>query len=291
MKLILSRKGFDSSAGGCPNPIFPDGSMLALPIPDSDSKIAYDEINYHHPEHGALKVSDLVSQLTRKKIKPKSGAHLDPDMIESVYPRSEYWRPVLGQTGAAQGHLAKQGVGEGDVFVFFGVFRDVELYKEGRRKAVWRFDPGTKPKHIIWGWMKVGQVLPVDQTDFSTPEHAWLRYHPHLHGSHSRGESEPNNTLYLSSDSGVFPKVSEALILTDPNSQKPTYWQLPASFYPKNSETALTYHQKLNRWSQTEEDAATGLCHLQSAARGQEFVLDMDNSPDVQSWLEELISL
>ena len=25
MRLILSRKGFDSSSGGCPSPIFPDG--------------------------------------------------------------------------------------------------------------------------------------------------------------------------------------------------------------------------------------------------------------------------
>src|ERR1035441_4619606 len=31
MKLILSRKGFDSSAGGKPSPIFPDGTMISLP--------------------------------------------------------------------------------------------------------------------------------------------------------------------------------------------------------------------------------------------------------------------
>ncbi len=32
-KLILSRKGFDSASGGCPSPIFPDGTMFSLPIP------------------------------------------------------------------------------------------------------------------------------------------------------------------------------------------------------------------------------------------------------------------
>ena len=32
-KLILSRKGFDTQAGGKPSPVFPDGSMFSLPIP------------------------------------------------------------------------------------------------------------------------------------------------------------------------------------------------------------------------------------------------------------------
>ena len=36
MKVILSRKGFDSSNGGCPSPILPDGTLLSLPIPTDD---------------------------------------------------------------------------------------------------------------------------------------------------------------------------------------------------------------------------------------------------------------
>ena len=31
MKIILSRKGFDSANGGGPSPIFPDGRLLSLP--------------------------------------------------------------------------------------------------------------------------------------------------------------------------------------------------------------------------------------------------------------------
>lgn len=34
MKIILSRKGFDSSVGGVASPLFPDGTLLSLPIPD-----------------------------------------------------------------------------------------------------------------------------------------------------------------------------------------------------------------------------------------------------------------
>jgi len=45
MKVILSRKGFDSSNGGCPSPIMPDGTLLSMPIP-SDDKDSYDDLSY-----------------------------------------------------------------------------------------------------------------------------------------------------------------------------------------------------------------------------------------------------
>ena len=34
-RIILSRKGFDSSSGGVASPIFSDGSLCSLPIPFS----------------------------------------------------------------------------------------------------------------------------------------------------------------------------------------------------------------------------------------------------------------
>ena len=37
MKVILSRKGFDSSNGGVPSPIMPDGTLLSMPIPTEDN--------------------------------------------------------------------------------------------------------------------------------------------------------------------------------------------------------------------------------------------------------------
>jgi len=45
MKVILSRKGFDSGTGGYPSPILPDGTLLSLPIPDATSDIKYSDIN------------------------------------------------------------------------------------------------------------------------------------------------------------------------------------------------------------------------------------------------------
>jgi len=32
LKVILSRKGFDSSNGGCPSPIMPDNTLLSFPM-------------------------------------------------------------------------------------------------------------------------------------------------------------------------------------------------------------------------------------------------------------------
>lgn len=63
MKLILSRKGFDSAAGKCPNPILPDGRMVALPIPDKNSIVSYGEI-----QRDGLSIGLIVEQLTQGRL-------------------------------------------------------------------------------------------------------------------------------------------------------------------------------------------------------------------------------
>src|SRR5262249_40535555 len=92
MKIILSRKGFDSSAGGCPSPIFEDGTMMSLPIPARDSPIEYADVA----------LAQLVTDLTRGAITGADRAHLDPDLARSTLPRARGWRPLFGQLGAAQ---------------------------------------------------------------------------------------------------------------------------------------------------------------------------------------------
>ena len=52
MKIIISRKGFDSISGGVPSPIFPDGKILSLPIPDKNSKITYKKILWENNNIG-----------------------------------------------------------------------------------------------------------------------------------------------------------------------------------------------------------------------------------------------
>ena len=47
MRVILSRKGFDSQYGGMPSPILPDGTLLSLPIPSkTDMETKYRDLYY-----------------------------------------------------------------------------------------------------------------------------------------------------------------------------------------------------------------------------------------------------
>lgn len=276
LKLILSRKGFDSAAGGCPSPILPDGRLLSLPIPDRHSAIRYGDIDFGD-DYGAL-----ISQLTRGRLNRGSRAHLDPDLEASHLPRAPGWRPVLGQSGAAQGHLRKQQVGCGDLFLFFGLFRPVETHQ--RR---WRFIPGAPPRHIIWGWMQVAEVLSVDGSARGEP---WLAYHPHL-----QMPEDPNNTLYCASDclsaavasdlpgSGTFRHCRSSLQLTAADSPNPSRWLLPPWFSP-DGRPPLTYHNQLKRWQPHDQG-----CILQCAARGQEFILDTAYYPQALAWIDGLI--
>lgn len=78
MKIIFSRKGFDSGSGGFPSPIFPDGRLLSLPIPDKKSPITYKDIRW-----GSYNVGEVVESLTDGKITSDYRAHLDPDVDEA----------------------------------------------------------------------------------------------------------------------------------------------------------------------------------------------------------------
>ena len=45
MKVVLSRKGFDSSFGGYPNLILPNNEIVMLPIPSIDDTYKYSDIH------------------------------------------------------------------------------------------------------------------------------------------------------------------------------------------------------------------------------------------------------
>jgi len=278
VRLILSRKGFDSSAGGCPNPLLPDGSLLALPIPDAQSPIRYHEIQVE-----GYDISQLVDDLTGGRLGPDDRVHLDPDLTACAYPRADQWRPLLGQMGAAQSHLRNEGVGEGDLFLFFALFRPVE-----HRPSGWRFIPGSRPVHALWGWLQVDSVLDLNESEF--PASHWTAYHPHRHGD--RGAI---NALYLSRPqlsfadlpgAGVFPTFRPVYQLTAPTARRVTDWQLPEAFYPAPGTDPLSYHRNRDRWQRDDQG-----CRLRSAARGQEFVLDLEAYPGVWDWLADVLAV
>ena len=281
MKLILSRKGFDSSAGGVPSPIFPDGRMISLPIPDKNSPISYEDIFGGDDSFG-----DLVAGLTKKRIPPHFRAHLDPDLVAESLPRLPHWRPIFGQTGQAQSHLRNSGVGPGDLFVFFGLFRQIE-----RVNGAYTWKRHSRPCHLLWGWLQVKKILHL--ADFPAKGYEWARYHPHFH----RGE-DPNNVLYFGRrhlrlagqtgnlpGAGAFSSFSKRRQLTKPCSEKVSLWELPGWFHPGKHRKPLTYHTDSKRWQRSGDNV-----ELKSVGRGQEFILDCDEYPEAIPWVHQLIT-
>lgn len=182
MKVILSRKGFDSTFGGCPSPILPDGTLLSLPIP-SDDQDAYKDLSCC-----GVNYADLLQQLRPKK--EYSHCHVDPDLRPGLRTSGiDGWRPAFGQTDAARGVHKNAGVEIGDLFLFFGWFRQTELGPNGyrfvrRREDFFQF----ANLQVIYGYLQIGKIL-TDKEQIA--EYYW---HPHASKKYI---DHPANTLYL----------------------------------------------------------------------------------------------
>ena len=279
MKLILSRKGFDSTKanGGCPSPILND-RLCSLPIPDSSSPTTYGRIS---PFNG-IPIGQIVEDLTHGGISRGNGAHLDPDLRRDALTRTTGWRPIFGQADIAQSHLTNQEIGRGDLFLFFGYFRRAE--KAG---GAFRFVRSAPKLHVIFGWLQVGSVATA--TSDLVAEKPWTAGHPHLA---TRPIEYENNTLYFASDhlssiglktrgAGTFDRIRPDLILTKTDSSR-SVWQLPRWFAP-DGRPSLTYHGDRTHWT----DCATSV-RLQTVAKGQEFVLDVERYPEARGWLRSI---
>lgn len=269
MKIIFSRKGFDGTAGGCPSPII-NGQPLSLPIPTKmptptrfgDLKGAY---------------GSLVCDLTRGRLTAEHLCHLDPDINPDSLPRQRGWRGVLGQVSAAQGHLAKQKVQTGDLFIFWGLFRPVE--HNGRWKFV------GKPEHRIWGWLQIADIVELGADgSHAVTERPWLSDHPHVRAGWSA-----QNVLYIASEQLMLgshaPSLPGSGVLKtgyrlSAIGSKPSTWRVPEWLNPRRGGSGMTYHP-LHRWG---EDGT-----VQSAARGQEFVTPYQTDKKSVEWLIALL--
>ena len=278
MKLILSRKGFDSAHGGCPSPIV-DDRLCPLPIPDAGVPTRYRDIL----SLDTVPMAKIVEDLTHRRVKGSDRAHLDPDLRRGAIARGAGWRPIFGQAGAAQSHLARNGVGPGDLFLFFGCFRRAE--RVGR---AFRFVRNAPKLHVLFGWMQVARVERV--TRGLAAEIPWASGHPHL----AQPDRFKNNTLYFASErlssigiaasgGGMFERIRPELILTqtDPYAGC-SIWSLPRWFAP-GRRPALSYHSKAARWTECPTSV-----RLRSAYPGQEFVLDVEQYPEARDWVRSI---
>jgi hypothetical protein len=278
VKVIFSRKGFDSANGGVPSPIFPDGRLCYLPIPSDGERLRFGQVAWEGQNLGVI-----VENVTNGRQGRKSGVHLDPDINPTALPRMAGWKGLFGQTGAAQSHLARNGVDVGDIFLFFGWFRQVRSV-QGRL----RFDAAEPHLHALFGWMQVGAVLAVD--DVPPSKMPWARYHPHFGRKPDR-----RNTVYVAAKrvsipglkgvlpgSGLFRSLKPSLTLTAPDSSR-SRWRLPGWFQPSSRKKALSYHSDLSRWHR-----GKNCVYLDTVGRGQEFVLDCEQYAEANGWLASL---
>lgn len=145
MRVILSRKGFDTGSGGTASPIVA-GRPISLPIPTRRrSATTYDHLG----------LGEIVERVTRGKIARNHLCHEDPMFAGG--------QCLFGQCGAAQSHLRNRGVGIGDVFLFFGLFADEHT---GERH------------HRIFGYLRVDDVISLSTGELGSLE----RPHPHTLG-------------------------------------------------------------------------------------------------------------
>lgn len=269
MKVIFSRKGFDSEFGGGPSPILPDGRIISLPIPGQHERHTYQDLHFGQGQSYA----DLLQNLGYHQY-IHSPCHLDPDLYQSVIQREKGWKPAFGQVSAAEGHLRNQNVGEGDIFLFFGWFRRTVYDAMG--KLI--FDPADRvDKHVLFGFLQVGEKLMIDST-MQYPD--WLKTHPHTLAVRTERH---NNAIYIARDistwnsllpgAGVF-RYSDQVKLTKAGRSK-SYWDLPDFF----RRLTISYHNE----SSWQEDC------LKTASKGQEFVVCGDDNGALEEWVIHLI--
>ncbi len=186
LKIIFSRKGMDSSSGGIPSPILPDGTLLSLPIPDEGGNTAYGDIRY-----GGKSYQEILKELNpHGTLKMKSGnCHLDPDIIPRRVGKNCEWRPAFGQGEASLRHLKNHGIASGDIFLFFGWFRRTVL-ENGKLRFAGKAEDETPDRHVIFGYMEIGEIiLDQDRIDREFP------YHPHAFR-----KSGQDNALFVPKD-------------------------------------------------------------------------------------------
>lgn len=276
-KIILSRKGFDSEYGRKPSPILPDGTMLSFPIPANSEETVSSQ--YGKLRYDDLPYLELMKQLGIKGIEEVTKAHLDPDINFYVTERcTKNWKAIFGQSGkSASGHLHKQKVGKGDIFLFFGWFGETILTEQG-----YMYDPSDKNgKHVLWGYMEVGEVIKIEEY-MEYPDYCLS--HPHF-----EHRNQLFNTAYIATErlsfnsnlsgAGVF-KFNEELVLScDP--KRRTIWKLPKFFHPDNG-VKVSFNPNPENWTKMND-----CCILDSADKGQEFVCT--ENPDIENWAKNII--
>jgi len=305
MKVILSRKGFDSSSGGFASPVFDKKEMLSLPIPEVYDRggIGYDRLRLPlsiADKTGCETYKDLMSikiktQRTAKsyfehmkaqyKHKLTYLCHPDPDLLnywgnEFGSTEKEEWLPMFGQSDSAQTILSNEGVGEGDLFLFFGRFRHVDTVGGLKFEG--------EDFHAIWGYMQVDKVISGDGVKCK---------HTHTDKYYTNKKA---NAIYIAkknidlpvckgmAGANVLP-FDEKRVLTDVdcngNRRSVTKWKVQE--FMKDENLKISCHENTSFYGIRRDERDKE--YFQSVSRGQEFVFGA--TEEVSEWVKEVFSV
>ena len=193
-------------------------------------------------------LGDVVTHTTKGRLRPENLCHEDPMFHEG--------RCAFGQTGAAQSHLSKQGLGVGDIFLFFGLFAE----QDGRDRH-----------HRIFGFLQIEEIRKLAGAH---PKAGGRRVF--LAAIRTRLESGTTTTHHYLGRGSKAKCAHKSLRLSKVNGPV-SRWVVPSWMRA----AGLSYHQNPARW--------IGESELQLVARGQEFVADTRTLAEPMAWIADVI--
>ena len=251
-RVILSRKGFDSKYGGRPSPVFKNGSLFSLPIP----QFSKSPTKYKALEFNGISGTQALREVASNKVAPEDYCHYDPALNQRI--------GLFGQAGSAQTELLNNGVSIGDMFLFFGWFR--------------KSDKTKIDMHLIFGWLQIDEIISGDKNIKTFLKIENLN-HPH----NPDFKTYKNNTLYVGRNNfGLFKNISEDLILTASGYSK-SMWELPKRYFKNSKDMKANVFLNRLKWFHNKHFLVNT-----NIGPGQEFILDSKKFPDVAAWAKKL---
>lgn len=221
LKIILSRKGFDSANGGIASPIMEDGTLISFPIPSND-RDTYDALVYRSQSYTKI-LEDL-------KYKGNPACHIDPDLSSDRRKTPiDGWCPIFGQINAPATYLMNSvKVEPGDLFLFFGNFHKVK-FADGKFQYIKKTGDfySDNDLQLIWGYLQVDEII-------TNPEEQ-RKYNWHPHSDEERVKVRSNvmfkarEVLSFNNNmpgAGIL-KYREDRVLTDKGCSKATWIKRP----------------------------------------------------------------
>lgn len=273
MRVILSRKGFEPTHGGIPSPIMPDGTLLLLPKPDEDGAESYYDFSYEDMTYYDIACS--LSEELREPLKNyrcHSECYITPE--HHIHPSS--WYPAYLRYGAMQTHLSHQRVSVGDIFLFYGCFRQTEY--DANHKL--HFVSNAPEQTIIFSYFQIGAII--KDYSFISKQFKWP-FHIRANTDHNQHYTIylPTKKLSYNNQQPGFATLSYSpkLILTKPGYQY-NHWCLPDFLCVPD--VTISYHNNRNN------GFLMGKGYFKTSSISDEFVIH--GTYDLKNWVHSMIN-